>query len=253
MKIRAIASCAALIAGSVLALSDPTPARATVYDINVDACTGGCGLSNYGTITVTGTSSSLNIDVELLTTPANLFLHQSQGSSASPGIYFNLAGTGISFSGVSANDNTGTPGWTWTSAGPVAVSNPPPHGFELDHLGLGNYAVECYSTVSGNTCGKSLSFTVTGTDLSLLSLVGGSHGTLFFGLDVSNILANGTTNTGPVGAQVCLPGSLDCPGHSGGEVPLPGALLLMGTVLAGATGVGGWRRRKRNSSAFVAG
>jgi hypothetical protein len=251
MKIRLTASCAALIAGSVLALSGLTPARATVYDINVDACSSpGCGLSNYGTITVTGTSSSLNIDVELLTTPSNLFLHESQGSTASPGIYFNLAGTGISFSGVSANNNTGTPGWTWTSAGPVTVYNGPPGpdtGFSLDHLGLGNYAIECSSTESGNTCGKSLSFTVTGTNLSLLSLVGGSYSNLFFGLDVSN---NGVT--GPVGAQVCLPGSLDCPSHGGGEVPLPSALWLMGTVLAGATGVGGWRRKRRNTSAIVA-
>ena len=35
------------------------------------------------------------------------------------------------------------------------------------------------------------------------------------------------------------------PNGGGGEVPLPGAVWLMGTVLAGGAGVGAWRRRRR--------
>jgi hypothetical protein len=42
------------------------------------------------------------------------------------------------------------------------------------------------------------------------------------------------------------------PTHGGGDTPLPGALLLMGTVLAGASGVGGWRRKRKNSAALAA-
>ena len=41
------------------------------------------------------------------------------------------------------------------------------------------------------------------------------------------------------------------PNHGGGNTPLPGALLLMGTVLAGAAGLGGWRKKRKNTIAFA--
>ena len=48
------------------------------------------------------------------------------------------------------------------------------------------------------------------------------------------------------------PGGLTCTNHSLPGTPLPGAVWLFGTVLTGAAGVGGWRRKKRKGTAIVA-
>lgn len=221
---KVLAGIAAVLFSAGLSAS----ASATTYNLNVDACSSGCGLSNYGTVNVTGDTSSLTIDVELLLNPANLFLHQSNGSTSSVGLYFDLSGSNIAFTGVSNNNNTSTPGWTWTALGLGSYS--------ADALGTGNYAIGCDSTVSGNTCGKSLIFTVTGTDLALNSF-SKSHGDIWFVADVSN---NGTT--GPIGATLCT----NCENPPPNETPLPGALPLF-TSGMGMLGFLGWRRKRRNA------
>jgi hypothetical protein len=230
-----------LFGASVLLLASLTcgAASATTYDINDDHCGGsGCGLSGtIGEIFVTGTTSSLTVDLDLNTSPANLFLHQSNGSGASTGLYFNLSGTGIAFSGVSADDQSGTPGWTFTSSGPGSFSE--------DHVGIGNYAILCDSSVAGNTCGKNIDFTVTGTGLAFNNLIiDPKNGTVspdIFGLDISN---NGTT--GPYGAVMCTENCLSPPSQQG-TTPLPSALPLFAAGLGGVA-LFGWRRKRRISA-----
>ncbi len=48
------------------------------------------------------------------------------------------------------------------------------------------------------------------------------------------------------------PGGLSCITNQLEETPLPGAVWLFGSVLSGAAGVGGWRRKKRKVAAAVA-
>jgi hypothetical protein len=55
---------------------------------------------------------------------------------------------------------------------------------------------------------------------------------------------NGTNTAEYLIAMVTSP---DAPPGGGGEVPLPGAVALFGTVLAGSWGIGRWRRHRNRS------
>ena len=45
--------------------------------------------------------------------------------------------------------------------------------------------------------------------------------------------------------QVC---TVNCTGNGAGTTPLPGALAMFGSALAGAAGIGGWRRRRQRKT-----
>jgi LPXTG-motif cell wall-anchored protein len=50
--------------------------------------------------------------------------------------------------------------------------------------------------------------------------------------------------------KLCTPETCVTPPDPGtGEVPVPGAFMLMGTVLAGAGGIASWRRRRNRAAA----
>ena len=223
---KSLVGAGALLAGLMLSGS----AGATTYNVDQDHCTSGCGLSGtIGEIFVTGDSSSLTVDVDLNALPSDLFIHT--GSSAA--LWFNLAGSNIAFSGVSADNQSGTPGWTFTSSGPGSFSE--------DHVGEGNYAILCDSTVSGNTCGKTLDFTITGNNLAFnfLTLDNKTDNNVF-GISISN----GKGNTGPWGADLCTENCLSPPSNQL-TTPLPGAFWLFGTALGAMGAANGFRRRRK--------
>jgi hypothetical protein len=181
-SMRRLLCAIAVTAGAGLMLGVPSVARADVYNLTAQNCTN-CGAGTYGTITVTsstvnnGTQTQLSINVAM-TSP--ILLHQSQGSNASPGLYFDLSSTsGLTFSSIS-----GPAGVTWTTSTGGSPG--------LDAFGTGNVAINCASTLSGKTCGSSLVFTVTGSlGLSLASFSGNNGlGPVFFVADVN--APNGT-------------------------------------------------------------
>jgi hypothetical protein len=197
-----LAYAAAIFAGLSLSVGAGTGARADIFNLTVDGCSSGCGLTNYGTVEVTPISGGFHVDVELA---SGVLFHQSQGSEPSPGLYFNLAGTGITFDNIVFDAGL----FTFTAG---AFND------NLDGFGVGNFALLCASDVPGNTCGDSLEFDVTGTGLAFNALVGGSRGLINF---VADILNQGAT--GPVGSPV--PGPIVGAG-------LPGLIFACGSLLA---------------------
>lgn len=217
-------------------------AQAATYNIDVDACSGsGCGLTNYGTISVTdvgGTGTDLHIDVSLVSTT------QFHASSAGPHptFVFNLNHTGavgVSIDLISNNlpiENSAPHGddhgWQFTSFGLGTYS---PSG-----LGTFNFNIECTSAQSGNVCGQRLVLDVTGTGLSLFSNLVGTEN-VFFSLDIAN--AGASVLTGNVGA------TLDPPGGPNIATPLPGALPLFVSGLGAIAGLFGWRTKRKSAIA----
>ena len=201
------------IAAGGLILGFSSAALATItngtFDLTIDQCSGGCGLTDYGTITVSGDGSTETVSVTLNGTA---LFHESQGSTASPGLYFDLSGTVSTFT-----INTGT---GFTASGTTAGS------FSLDAFGTGNFAALCSGPGPSNTCGNTLKFTITGTGLDFESF-SKSQGDVVFVADVLNQGA-----TGPVGAPV--PGPIVGAG-------LPGLIFACGGLL----GLARHRRRRQ--------
>lgn len=232
---RSFVSSALVAGGAIAFVAGISPASAVTYNIDVDGCSGGCGLSNYGTINVTGSTTDLHVVVSLVATAQ---LH-SNSSPVQHTLVFNLAHTGAV--GFSTTSNTPvldltpphTEGWVFNSLGAGAYSTP--------SLGNYNFAIQCSSGEAGNVCGSTLDFHLTGTGLALSSTLAGLKN-IFFALDIANSTTNGV-KTGIVGATACD----DC-AASPPSVPVPGAAWLMGSVLGGA-GFTAWRRRRRVKAA----
>ena len=187
-----------------------------VFQLTLDACTGTCGTSPFGTVTLVQTATGVVTVTETLkaTTPAEGFIATGAGKS----LDWNLTGNPVITIGFL------TPGFASTGATSAST------------FGNFEYSVDC----GGISCGPGasvtnpgpLSFTVTDAAGVNVSDFIGNAGNFFFASDI--IGANG--NTGNVGAG---PGTVTPP------VPEPSSLLLFGIGVAAAAGLA---RRKMVSA-----
>ena len=187
-----------------------TPAKADLYTLTLDHCTGGCGSSPFGTINITQNgANTVHFDIELAN--GNEFI---QGGLPGSTVGFNLT------SNVTVSlTNATLPGWSLDNGGA-------PGSLNFDGFGAFEYSLNCCFSQTGGSHAQpgSIQFDLTGAGLTPaqfqeLSTIPPGDTRAFFAVDV---LSGQTGNTGPVGTNT--PPS---------AVPEPSSIVLFGSVLAG--------------------
>ena len=235
---------AAVAIGASLGVFGAAPANAITYNLDVNYCSTSCNLA-AGHVDVTEGTGVLAGDLVFAVTlfkisnVQTLFRNNSSASftfdlqSAITGAsIFNIAGNGpYTWTPVYGVTNTGAAPGPWT-AGLTYDANPGGNGGHKDVNGF------------------ALTFDVSAdTALTLASLAQSTDNNgkkIWFSADVSQ---NG--NTGFVGADI----TCDANCTSGGPplaTPLPSALWLFGTVLAGGAGFGRWRQKQKAALSLAA-
>jgi len=220
MKFVNIASLSTMAFTALLGLCGsvvPAAAGAIVYNFDQDNCSSGCGLSNYGSVTLTDIfGGGVNVKISLLGGSGLI----DTGALTKHSMTFALAGS-------PAVIITGLPS-LWTYTGPANYS--PNGGF-----GTFNYIIDCNGACAANnpwTAG--LDFNITTTSITTASFIdGGTAKDTYFVADISNP-NGGQALTGRIGASYIGTGTT--------EVPEPFTLSLFG---AGVAGVAALRRRKK--------
>jgi len=220
MKLSKLLAAAALASAALIA---PASAGVVVYNFDQDNCSSGCGLSNYGSVTLTDISGGgVNVNVALLGGSGLI----DTGAMSGHTMAFALAGTpSIAVSGLPS---------LWTLVGPTVFT--PNGGF-----GTFNFYLNC-NTACGpsNPWTSGLNFDITTSSITTASFIdGGTVLDTYFVADISNP-NGGNALTGRIGASYHGHGEIT--ELSITEVPEPLTLSLFGAGVAGAAAL---RRRKK--------
>jgi len=205
-------------------MSSAAPALANVvqYNFTIDGCSsGGCGLSNYGKVTVSDLGGGgVNVAFDLTSTGSGFI---DSGALNFDTVYFNLSGTLPTSAQI-----TGLPASFTAASGSFAANG----GF-----GTFDYKVDCNSA-----CGPSdpyytpwgFNFTLSSVTTASFIMGTGTTNNAYFVADISNP-NGGNPLTGRIGATI---------GTTTTNVPEPMTLSLFGAGLAGATML---RRKKKTA------
>jgi|GEM_PF-3378971 len=229
MRLANITSIKAITVAALIGLSAsaiPASAGVIVYNFDQDNCSSGCGLTNYGTVTLTDiVGGGVNVKVALLGGSGLI----DTGALDKHTMAFALAG-------APAVTITGLPS-LWTATGPTSFT--PGGGF-----GTFNYFLDCNTACASNspwTAG--LDFNITTASITTASFIdGGTVTDTYFVADISNP-NGGNAKTGRIGASYIGTGT---PRITITEVPEPFTLSLFGAGLAGAAAL---RRRRKAQAA----
>jgi PEP-CTERM motif-containing protein len=217
----------------VALIATATPAQADTFTFTSCHITGGCPSTDFGTVTLTQSGTSVNFDVVL--NNGNRFVETGAGGNSF--FLFNDTLSGSTITGITATLNG------------VTVAQPPGGLSGLTNQpaimadGTGTFTAQVFCTVASDCNGGStpnindLHFTVTNATLAQLETAN-ANGNLF----VADILC-GATQTG------CTTG-LTGPVDVSGVVPEPTTLLMVGTALLGLGGA--WRRRRSQRALALA-
>lgn len=198
-------------------------AQADVYYLDVDGCAGGCGLTDYGTVSVTpnAQSTSLHIDIHL-----------------ADGVFFAMGDNGLDAAAFSI---AGAPNITTTNVSP-SFSAPSPTAASGKAEGPFSFFYYRVDWKSGATTpANDLQFDVQkgGDPLSLSSTAAVAGVPLYFAVDIMTTVG-GQAYKGVVGASTIAPP----PPKTVSAAPEPAVWALM---IAGFAGAGLGLRRRRNA------
>lgn len=221
-KIAAAAATAAMLAG----FSAPAQASALTYNFTVDACGGsGCGLSNYGSVTITDISGGVNLTMSLLSGSGVI----DSGALSTWSLIWNLHGV----TGPITEDVAHPLPNHWSLSYPTTISVP---GSGVN--GSYDAGMKCNSACGPSnpwTSGLNVDLIATGLTTSSFVVGTGNSNGVYFVADISNP-NGGNALTGRIGAIL----------GTTTNVPEPATLALFGIGLAG---VGAYARRRAKKAA----
>jgi len=183
---------AALLVGGLLASA---PAQAISIDFTSCHITAGCGVSPFGTVTVTqDTTTPANVDVSVTLADSNRFV--STGALTGGNAIFAFNGTDITATDIinETSTPTGTPlnGISGTFTGPNGAPN----------FGTFGFGIDCASCTGGSTIITALSFTVANATVADITQPNANGVVFIADLLIGNVSGNPTGVVDAVPAPV---------------------------------------------------